>query len=736
MSPIRRCSLKGKSIATVSDSRDSESLDSPLVGRPRVIMLKGMEDPRPPTGDDLAELNDDERSVIHFSMELENRETSAHASLEEMERETENISAPVTKSVEDADLVNKENTPSEKETYFRLVDLLPMRWTGTNFEFAEEIDPEKERRFSSVRKLIFQIDPPAGFTFLIPASHQRLWTPPVGYACVYESWFIKCRIALGQYITNGIKIMVTLTVLASELGIKMSVRLFEEITTPSITAKTGFFYGKMVTKYNVITRKPSKVNFWNRSYFCVKNNEASFEDPLVIMNGYFNANIGCSDSFQEQVEAIRTLSHHHWPDISEARIQAALNRIVGAETAVETPSSKIRKKKISNLNLASLPFYAASIGTPSHGQEESSGGSRPAKRRRTSHPDEGASNVNPRPSPSPGLPAREHLGDEVGNQEPSSARNSPLKPVDETEMVMTTGEPQGKRLRDLSLEGELPEEELQGDELQRFDHASQGDEVVEYPHVVDFCYQHTEVPFVGDHEEPTRLFHQIKLKKKQISELNELPQRGRNQEMTRAGAIFFGSANLIVRDYEAKIKTQGEKQFEKSRSLKKKKKKKENGELKGKSGVYEDQVGQLVAEKDQAMETAEIEKSRGELLSKELEELKDQKEVLDSCLRRLEQEKIEAASKFETTTKRLKESREHERRGGREGLEKIQALGMSMDEVLEQVRDDENRYSDELNEMEVIEASEINLQPISLDEHGSNLTVFSLQDIEDLRHFD
>ncbi|KAF8109303.1 hypothetical protein N665_0098s0031 [Sinapis alba] len=662
MSPIRRCSLKGKSIATASVSVDSESSDSLLIERPRALTLGGMENLRPATGDDLAELNDNERSVIHFN----------------------------------ADLVDKEKNPSEKEMDFRLAYFLPMRWTGTDFEFAEEIDPEKEHRFSarknqkwenhlptrssfkSVRKLIFQSDPPAGFTFLIPASHQRPWTPPVGYACVYESW---------QYTANGIRIMVTLTVLAAELGIKMSVHLFEDLTTPSITVKTVFFYGKMVPKDNVITGKLTKVNFWNRSYFYVKINEASFKDPSVILNGYFNSNIGwakgCSDSFQEQIEAIRTLSHQHWPDISKTHIQAALHRII---RAVE-PKSRRTRNRMGKINLASLLSYVASIGTPTCGQGGSSSGMKSTKMRKTSHLGEGAS-----------------------------------------DMAMIASEPLHEHVQNPLLEGEFPEEGLL-EEIQDLSPASQDDEVVEYPHLVDFHYQHTEVPFVGDHEAPTHLFRQIKLKSKGMSELDELAKHGRYQEMTRAGSVFFGSANLMVRDYEMTIK--------------------------GHCDMYEEKVDQLSAEKDQAVEMAKIEKSRGDLLSKELEEMKSHKEFIDSRLRRLEQGKIEADSRFETTTKRLRESREHEvslrveavmkqqvmpvykkmPKGTRECLEKIQALGMSMDKVLEKVRADETRYSDELKEMEVVEASEINLQPFGLDEHGSNLTIFSPRDFEDLRHY-
>ncbi|KAF8108359.1 hypothetical protein N665_0110s0001 [Sinapis alba] len=579
MSPIRRCSSKGKSIAIASGSMGSESLGSPLVGRPRAITLGGMEGLRFPTGADLAELNNQECSVVHFSINLENR---------------------------------------------------VMDWT--DFEIAEEIDPEKVHRFSFKKNQKWENHLPTRSSF---KSHQRPWTPPVGYACVYESCFNNCRLwgPLPEL----------LTIYCSRRKIAL-VRLFEEITTPSITAKIRFFYRKMVPKYNVLTGKPSKVNHWNQPYFYVKINEASFKDPVVILNGYFNANIdifgkwdqSCSDSFWEQVEAIRTLSHQHWPDISEIRIQAALNIIK-------------RRKKMGKFNLASLPSYAASIGTPPAGQEGSSSGTKFTERRKTSHSDEGALN--------------------------------------------------------------LPEENWGSSPP-----ASQDDEVVEYPHLVNFrdffCWRSLA---------PTRLFHQIKLKSKGMPELDELSQRGR---------YWY---------YEAMIKVHKEKLALKSKSLKKKKK--EKVKLKGKWDMYKEKVGQITTEKDQAMEMAEMEKSRGELLFKDLEEIKAQKEMLESCLRELDQKKVEADSKFEKTTKRLRESREHEMmliyekmrqyldeqpaiqsklilyspaKGAKEGLEKIQAFGMSIDEVLEQ-----------LNAMEVTNSSEINLQPLGLDEHGSNLQTFS-----------
>ncbi|KAF8084551.1 hypothetical protein N665_0713s0004 [Sinapis alba] len=623
-----------------------------------------------------------------------------------------------------------------------------MRWTGADFEFDEEIDPEQERRssikknqrwenhfptrstFKSVRRLILQTNPPAGFSFLIPADHQRPWTPPAGYACVYESWFTNCslwwplpeflttychrrRIALGQYTANMIGILVTLTILAAELGISMSVRLFEELTMPSITAKTGFFYGKMVSKYNVITGKPSKVNFWNRAYFYIKINDASFEDPSIVLNGYFNANIdrlskwsqGGTESFLEEVEAIRTLSHQHWPDISEVRIQAALKRISRA-----TDSSPSRNPRMGKINLASLPSYADTIGTPVHGGGSPDTG-RPVKRRRPTSTEEETGRSGPTRSPLNEGPIEN--ADDVSQQQGLLREELPLLSPAVSMGAVTADEiPLGEQ-------PVIPQEtEVHDVQAVKADTTNR-EEVVGYPHVVDFRYQHTSVPFVEDSEAPARLFRQIQLKRKGMPELEELSQGNRYREMTRAGAI-------------------------------------------------EEQIVTLTAERVAAVENAEA-------LSKEPEELKALKCGLETRCHNLEQENAEILSRFETTTRRLRESREHEVRkerlrvesilknqiaptyekmrqfveeqpsirsklalfsqakGIRESLEKIHSQGLSMEEILQQAKADEVKYHGELQEMEVVEASEIDLTPIRIDEHGSNMAVFSPQDIEDLR---
>ncbi|KAF8088649.1 hypothetical protein N665_0532s0013 [Sinapis alba] len=537
-SPIRRCSLKGKAIATASNSNNSRS---PRLLGPRAITLGGMI--LRPMSEDLAMLNENERSTVQFSLELEEREASGQVVVDDVMQET----IPSSQPENHPDTAN-DKASAEKAISLALADLLPMRWTGTDFEFDEEIDLEQERRlsvknnqiwenhfptrstFKSVRRLVLQTSPPAGFSFLIPSDHQRPWTPPAGYACVYESWFThfslwwplpeflttychRRRIALGQYTANGIRILVTLTVLAAEFGITMLVRLFEELTTPSITARTRFFYRKMVPKYNVINGKPSKVNFWNRAYFYVKINEASFEDPSIILNGYCNANIdrlskwsqGVTQSFLEEVEAMRTLSHQHWPDISEARIQATLNRI----------NRERRNQRMGKINLASLPSYANSIGTPVHDQN-SPGDGWPAKRTRPSA-------VDRTPTVSPNFPPQTERieEDRISNvdQDPELVEIPFIEPAADIKVPATDEMSGGEHLLDLPIGDEPQEEQFQDPE-----HAARADKVVEYPYSIDFKYQHTNVPFVEDLEAPAHLFCQIRLKKKGMPELEQLWQ--------------------------------------------------------------------------------------------------------------------------------------------------------------------------------------------------------------------
>ncbi|KAG2288242.1 hypothetical protein Bca52824_047846 [Brassica carinata] len=135
-----------------------------------------------------------------------------------------------------------------------------------------------------------------GVTFLIPSASQRPWSPPVGYQCVYESyfrddtklWFPIPRLvtayarrrdaAISQFLNGSWRIAVALMVMAAEIDISLSVRTFEELTSVS-SLEDGLLSIKMRPSYNVIGGHPNKTLDWQRSYFYVKCDDSAFEDP-------------------------------------------------------------------------------------------------------------------------------------------------------------------------------------------------------------------------------------------------------------------------------------------------------------------------------------------------------------------------------------------------------------------------------------------------------------------------
>ncbi|KAG2281919.1 hypothetical protein Bca52824_053139 [Brassica carinata] len=66
--------------------------------------------------------------------------------------------------------------------------------------------------------------------------------------------------------------------MAAEIDVSLSVRTFEELTSIS-SLDDGLILIKMRPSYNVIGMHPNKTLDWQRSYFFVKCDDSTFEDP-------------------------------------------------------------------------------------------------------------------------------------------------------------------------------------------------------------------------------------------------------------------------------------------------------------------------------------------------------------------------------------------------------------------------------------------------------------------------
>lgn len=129
---------------------------------------------------------------------------------------------------------------------------------------------------SSVKKLLRECKG-AGVTFLVPTDKQRPWSPPIGYQCVYESYFRKdtklwfpiprlitsCTfcldVAISHFLKGSLCIAVALMVMAAEIDISMSVRTFKELTFLKHMHES-LYSVKMRPSYNILTRHPNKTH--------------------------------------------------------------------------------------------------------------------------------------------------------------------------------------------------------------------------------------------------------------------------------------------------------------------------------------------------------------------------------------------------------------------------------------------------------------------------------------------
>ena len=179
-----------------------------------------------------------------------------------------------------------EELPEISPEFLRSPDVSGQAWENV----------EKTRSTPNSVKKLLREHHGLGITFLIPSESQRPWSPPIGYQCVYESyfrdetklWFPIPRLvtsyarrrnaAISQFLNGSWRIAVSQMIMAAEIDVSLSVRAFEELTSIS-SLDDGLLSIKMRPSYNVIGKHPNKTADWQRSYFFIKCDDSAFEDP-------------------------------------------------------------------------------------------------------------------------------------------------------------------------------------------------------------------------------------------------------------------------------------------------------------------------------------------------------------------------------------------------------------------------------------------------------------------------
>ncbi|CAN6898752.1 unnamed protein product [Brassica oleracea var. botrytis] len=237
---------------------------------------------------------------------------------------------------------------------------------------------EKTRSTVGSVQRLFREHSGVGVTFIILRSDQRPWSQPVGYQCIYESFFGKDTklwfpiprlvtsyvwrrdVAISQLLDGSLRIVAALMVMAAEISISLNIPALEEMNFIKPMPQ-GIYSQRMRPNYNVIMGHPNKMQLWQRFYFYIKSNESAFEEPppsdsrylwnypigrLLLRSLFFpfesNQFFSCCAvdhpntldfpvGFFEDAHALAAHSHLRWLEISRERIRRALSRLEKAE---------------------------------------------------------------------------------------------------------------------------------------------------------------------------------------------------------------------------------------------------------------------------------------------------------------------------------------------------------------------------------------------------------------------
>ncbi|XP_056843297.1 uncharacterized protein LOC130495802 [Raphanus sativus] len=140
-----------------------------------------------------------------------------------------------------------------------------------------------------------------------------------------------------------VRIAVALMVMAAEIDVSMSVRIFEELTQPQ-PKPHGFLSMQMRTGVNVLTGHPGTKS-WQRSYFYVRANGAAFEVPptessRVLWNPKIVAHPNIAspqDDFWNDLLKVMVLEEQEWASFDRQRVDRQRERIARADWSMDVP---------------------------------------------------------------------------------------------------------------------------------------------------------------------------------------------------------------------------------------------------------------------------------------------------------------------------------------------------------------------------------------------------------------
>ncbi|KAL0716248.1 hypothetical protein Bca4012_065570 [Brassica carinata] len=159
--------------------------------------------------------------------------------------------------------------------------------------------------------------------------------------------------AISQLMLGAVRMAVALMVMAAEIDVSMSVRVFEELTQTQ-PQPNGLVTVQMRSGLHLLNGHSGKKKPWQRSYFYVKADSAAFEDPpdesfRVLWNCDIVAHpttFKSPEPFWIDVPKIAVLTEQQWESFNQQRIDRQRERIAKGDWTSTVPCEETKGKRL------------------------------------------------------------------------------------------------------------------------------------------------------------------------------------------------------------------------------------------------------------------------------------------------------------------------------------------------------------------------------------------------------
>ncbi|KFK32592.1 hypothetical protein AALP_AA6G263500, partial [Arabis alpina] len=204
----------------------------------------------------------------------------------------------------------------------------------------------------------------SGVDIRIPRPHERPWSPPEGFMCLYECyfnhggmWFPMPKLALeycearrvapSQLTCASYRNICAILTMAAELGRSVNLAQLEEMVGIAKSGDCGRFYASVRSGCMILTGVRSRIERWKNKYFFVRINKYAIGDFTGVIHAGWSSRIGRKLQVLEPVpkgalsliDELKKLGQQKWGDFIEQRIRRCRRRVTTGDFTI--PLAKI-----------------------------------------------------------------------------------------------------------------------------------------------------------------------------------------------------------------------------------------------------------------------------------------------------------------------------------------------------------------------------------------------------------